>query len=321
LFKRTDGGPWIASWHDYAGRRRQRSTRTVDHSAAERILSKLVSREALRREGVIDARQDACAAANRLPLADHVAAYLEHCRRTGQAAKHIAEKHRHLGNILTTTGASRLSELTADALEHHLWAMTQGGLSARTANFARQAAVAFMSWCVKTGRCEGNPLEVVAKLDERNDRRRVRRALSDDELARLLAVAEPRGRKAWYMAAALAGLRRGDLAALTWADVDLTANTITIRNGKAKREDVIPLHPQLADELRRRHEQAPALPGTKVFSGTVTALTVQKDLLRAGIARREAVTDAQGKPVIIGKGKRQRPKTRITTEDARRPGS
>ena len=189
-------------------------------------------------------------------LAEHVAAYIEHCRRTGQAPKHIAEKQRHLGNILTSTGETRLSELTADALEHHLWAMTQAGLSARTANFARQAAVAFVSWAFKTSRCEGNPLAVVPKLDERADRRRVRRALTDDELARLLAVAEPRGRKAWYMAAALAGLRRGDLTALTWADVDLTANTITIRNGKAKREDVIPIHPQLADELGRVRGQA-----------------------------------------------------------------
>lgn len=38
----------------------------------------------------------------------------------------------------------------------------------------------------------------------------MRRPLTDDELARLLEVAEPAGRKAWCMAAALAGLRNGD---------------------------------------------------------------------------------------------------------------
>ena len=316
LFKRTDGGPWLAAWYDYAGRRHQRSTRTTDRSGAERILNKLVDREALKREGCIDPRQDSYSTANRLPLADHVAEYLRHCERTGQAVAHIAEKKRHLENTLTATGASRLSELTGDALEKHCWAMKQAGLSARTANFARQAAVAFMGWAVKTNRIEGNPLAHVAKLDERNDRRRVRRALSDDELSRLLDVAEPRGRKTWYMAAALAGLRLGDLRKLTWGNVDLTAGTITVTNGKAKRTDVIPLHPQLADELRRRRESVLALPGAKVFPTTVTNITVQKDLLRAGIARREVVTDAEGKPIMTGKGKRQRPRTRITTEDA-----
>ena len=53
------------------------------------------------------------------------------------------------------------------------------------------------------------------ELDESRDRCRVRRALSDEELARLMAVAEGRGRKLWYMLAVLAGLRRGDLVRLT----------------------------------------------------------------------------------------------------------
>jgi len=316
LYKRTDGGPWQAAWYDYAGRRRQRSTHTTDRSAAERILAKMTGREALKREGVIDPRQDSYSTANRLPLADHVAEYVEHCQRTGQAVAHIAEKKRHLKNILKATGSARLSELTADALEKYCWSLRQSGLSARSSNCAREAAVTFMGWCVKTNRVEANPLLTVAKQDVRMDRRRVRRPLSDDELSRLLAVAEPRGRRAWYLTAALAGLRLGDLKVLTWGDVDLAAGSITITDGKAKRTDVIPLHPQLADELRRRRESVLALPGAKVFTEAVRNVTVQKDLLRAGIARREVVTDASGKPIMTGKGKRQRPRTRIVTEDA-----
>jgi len=57
----------------------------------------------------------------------------------------------------------------------------------------------------KVQRWLANPLKVVARQDERNDRRRVRRPLTNDEVAKLLAVAGPRGRHAWYMAAALAG--------------------------------------------------------------------------------------------------------------------
>lgn len=217
--------------------------------------------------------------------------------------------------MLARTNTTRLSELTADALEKHLWRMQADGLSARTVNFARQTAVAFMSWCVKTGRVELNALKVVPKLDERKDRRWVRRPLTDAELARLLDVADSRGRRAWYLSAALAGLRRGDLKRLTWADVNFVEGSITIRNGKAKREDVLPMHPQLAAELRKRLGANPALPTAKVFPRVVTDLTVRKDLLRAGLAREEPLLDANGNPIMVGK-RNPRPKTHIVTDDA-----
>jgi hypothetical protein len=79
--------------------------------------SKYVADTALRKEGVIDPGMDRFAVENRRPLAEHVADYLAHCPRAGQAEKHIAEKVRHLGRMLAGTGATRLSELTADILE------------------------------------------------------------------------------------------------------------------------------------------------------------------------------------------------------------
>jgi len=56
------------------------------------------------------------------------------------------------------------------------------------------------------------------------------------------------------MAAALAGLRKGDLQNLRWSDIDFENGTISIRDEKANRQDLIPMHPQLADELKRRHD-------------------------------------------------------------------
>jgi integrase len=315
LFKRTVGGPFIAKWFDHAGRRKEQSTRTTDLRTAERILSKHVNDACLRRDGVVDAAADGYLTADKRPLAGHVEEYLDHCLRVGRAAKHIAEKVRILRVMLAGTGVVRLSELTADTLERHLWALQQEGKAARTVNMARQTAVAFMSWCRKTGRIETNPLDVVPKLDETRDRRRVRRPLSAEEMVRLLDVATPRGRRAWYMTAAMAGLRLGDLRRLTWGDIDFQAGTITITDGKAHREDVLPIHEQLAEELAARRKAMPALPMTRVFPEAVTNITVQKDLLRAGLARREVVLGTDGNPVMIGKGKRQRPLTRITTAD------
>ena len=283
LFKRNGHGPWIASWHDEIGRRRERSTRTTDKASAERILAKHVADAALRRDGVIDARQDKLSAEAKKLLADHFTAYIAHCEHVGQAKRNVIQKERHLARLSASTGADRLCDLSVDALERYLTKLRDQGASARTVNFARQIAVAFASWCVKTGRLANNHLSVAPKLDESRDRRVVRRPLTDDELARLLDVARAHGRAAWYLTAALAGLRKGDLQRLTWADVDFNANAITIRHGKAKREDTVPLHPQLAAVLNHRKAEAMATPTAQVFPQTVTDRTRRRDFERAGI--------------------------------------
>ena len=316
LFKRTPGGCLIARWYDCRGKRREKSTGTTDRRAADRILRKRVADAALRKDGVVDASKDGFLAADQRPLGEHVEDYLTHCRHAGRSKKHIVEKARILPQVVAGTGATRFSELSADALENYLWGLQERGLSARTVNFHRQQAVAFVNWAKKNKRVESNPLEIVDRLDEDRDRRRVRRALMDEELARLLDVARPRGRAAWYLCAALAGLRRGDLKRLTWRDIDFDAGTITIDKGKAKRVDVIPLHEQLAEELAHRRDEQRGLPLAKVFSTIPTDLTVRKDLLRAGLARKEPVLDEDGKPVYVNKGRHRRPKMRITTEDA-----
>ena len=315
LYKRTEGGPWIASWYDHTGRRRERSTRTTDRRAAERILSKHVADAALQREGVVDARTDQYSKAEAQPLGEHVAAYIQHCRDVGLAPQHIKEKQHHLNRPLEWSGVSRLSELTAEVMAAHMRALIETGRSPGTANYVLRTAKAFTAWCERTDRVRQNSLKWVKKLDDRADRRRVRRPLTDEELARLMSVAGQYGRKAWYLCAALAGLRRGDMQRLVWSDVDFDRSTITIRTGKAKRVDVVPMHPQLAQELKRCRDEAMALPGAKVFPQAVTNQTRQKDFLRAGLAREEAMLGEDGSPIMIGKGKWRRPKTRIVTED------
>ena len=141
----------------------------------------------------------------------------------------------------------------------------------------------FNGQLVKTGKLEVNRLKTVSRLDESRDRRTVRRPLSDAEMARLFNVAESRGRLAWYACAAYAGLRKGDLQRLVWSDVDFDVNTITIREGKAHRTDIIPMHHDLAVILKARKDQALALSTAKVFPQTVGNRTRQKDFMRAGI--------------------------------------
>ena len=64
-------------------------------------------------------------------------------------------------------------------------------MGARTRNTYRAAAVAFCNWCIETGRLLSNPFAKVAKADEDADPRRQRRALTEDELMRLLGRGTP----------------------------------------------------------------------------------------------------------------------------------
>jgi hypothetical protein len=126
--------------------------------------------------------------------------------------------------------------------------------------------------------------------------------VTDKELERLLEVAAERGRRGWYLAAALAGLRRSELTRLTWASVDLEAGLLTIRDGKAKREDVVPLHPELRAELKVGRP-ADAKPTDRVFPTAVTNLTRKLDFKRAGtpeVDEQGRVTDLHGLRATLG---------------------
>ena len=316
VYKRKGNGPYIVSWYDHTGKRREKSSKTTDKRSADRIAAKLESDVALRREGVIDPRQDRFIANERIALAKHIEAYLDHCEHVKDSPKYLVEKRRHLGRVCAETGAHRMSDLTVDLVEGCLRSMKNDGLAARTINHCRQIAVAFTNWAVKAGRIEANALTVIQRLNESQDRRRVRRPLTEDELCRLLVVAEPRRCKLWYLMALLAGFRKSELEKIRWADIDLEQRTITIRDGKVKRINLLSTHSQLTEELQHRHDEVMAMPQVRIFPQIVTDRTRRRDFLRASIVRKEVVIGDDDQPVMIVRGKLRRPKTPIVTEDA-----
>lgn len=290
VFKRNGKGPWIIQFFDHSGRRREKSSRTTDKRAADRIAAQIESGTALRREGVIDPRADRYAVENTRGLQEHVDAYVKHLENGRRSPLTIRDARAHLKWITANTGATRLSDLTLDAIERVTSLMQSAGRSARTVNARGGAVVAFLNWCVKSGRIDANPLRFLSKSCEATDRRRTRRALTEEEITKLLAVAEARGRKLWYLLALWAGLRRSELSTLTWGDFDQERGVVVIRKGKAKRVDEVPLHPDLAVELARVRPTT-VLPTARVFAAVVTNRTRQLDFARAGIA----ITDAMGR--------------------------
>jgi len=290
IFKRKGSRVWTIQFFDAQGRRRERSSRTTDRRTAERIANKLEADAALERAGVIDPQQARLAEANRRPLSEHLAAYLQQLEDAGRAAHTMADKRHVLPLAFEELGAVRLTDLSAEAVGRFLGRQRASGKAPRTVNHYREILRAFANWCAKSGRLPSNPLVNLPKLDETRDRKRVRRALTEEELRRLMAVADSRGRKAWYLMALWAGLRRSELLKVTWGDIDLERGVLTMRVGKARREDLVPLHPELVAELQRtRLKDAGAK--DKVFPTEVTNLTRRKDFERAGIP----LVDSQGR--------------------------
>jgi len=244
------------------------------------------------RNGLIDPKDVELAKHARRPLQQHFKDYLAHLQHTCSSALHLKILRSQLDRMANSINATSLADLLdPNAIDRFLQERTAAGRSAATVNHDRKAVVAFVNWCVARGRVRSNPLKILSKLNVDLDRRRERRALTTDELDALLRTSQERDaalagrfppRFPVYLTAALTGLRRNELRTLTWSDVDLERGTIVVRasKGKAKREDVIPLHRQVVDALRSIR---PAIPKGRVFGLIPRIRTVYKDIARAGI--------------------------------------
>lgn len=298
IFKRSGSGAWIITWFDHTGRRREKSSRTTDKRAAERIASKLEADTALRREGVIDAKSERIAAAAQRPIKELLEDYLEHCKHAGQVKDHVACKRTHLLSAVQHIGCARLQDLDATSVERFLQHLLTLGKAPRTVNVCRSALLSFMNWCESSGLVAENQLRRLPIQEIAGKRRRVRRGLTHDELAKLLETASDQdtrngdrwgSRAAVYCTAAFTGLRRNELRHLRWDDVDFDHQVLHVRAevAKARRAAVLPLHPDVAAALKAIKAKD-AKPLDPVFRTMPTAKTFREDLQRAGIERRDS---------------------------------
>lgn len=144
----------------------------------------------------------------------------------------------------------------------------------------------FVKWLSAPARkrLTNNPLAGILPAETRGKLKRRRRALTLDEIGRLIVNA-PR-RALVYKATFYLALRRGDAKALRWGDVFLDVlNPYVVTRAetcKGKREDRIPVRADLADELRR-HRPVNAGPADRVFKRVPNMDTFKADLARAGI--------------------------------------
>ncbi len=251
---------WTGAFTHPVTGRRVIATLHSDKQASRAALDQMIRSAERCAEGLEDPHADQ----RRRPLDEHIEDYLEHCRHQRQASRHVQMKETQLKRFTNGSGATRIDELTLDAAERVLQGLVRGGVSARTHNHHRATLVAFMNWAVGANRVGSHTLSRLPTLDERCDRRRKRRALTEDELRRLLDVARWRP---------LAEFGRGIVrrpeeerrGRRTWTRSPLEFSDLEAAVAKARR--VLAARPDVIERLDRLGRERELIYKTLVLTG------------------------------------------------------
>ncbi len=273
--------------------------------ALSRWLAGLASgiRERLVAIGLLDGVRSAAAK----PLTEHVADWSNALTAKTTTAKQVEQLASRLNRVLADCGFKFYSDISATKVQAVLadWrADTEAkrGMSAQTSNFYLSAVKQFCRWMVRHGRAPNNPVDHLEPLNVDLDRRHDRRALTVNEVKKLLNAAADsatRGgmpgpeRRLLYLLALETGLRANELRSLTRSSFDLNerAPTVTVSAGysKRRREDSLPLRPALAVELRAHLlNKLPSAPAFNAPGNPTFTRMFQFDIGAAGIEYRDA---------------------------------
>ncbi|MCA9244892.1 MAG: site-specific integrase [Phycisphaerales bacterium] len=235
-----------------------------DADAARFRLGELVRRAEHRRADILTAAEAATADHQNTPLSAHIDAYKASLSAKGVTPKHLKDQISRVRRIAKACAFDRLSAMTRTGLERVLAQQAESNISPRTRNASLGAMLAFARWAVESGRCVSNPFERIGKADERADRRVTRRALTQDEIARLLAATRKRpiaefGRETERPE------NPGDADAKQWTKAALTAETLdaAYERGLVALKD----NPDLLTRLARRGRERALLWRTMLQTG------------------------------------------------------
>lgn len=314
--KKKKNEPYSIQYRDQH-RKRRSTVGFTDKGLSEELGAKLESEARMRATGLIDADQDRLAMHKRSPIGDHLSAF-----ETSLAAntpKHVKLTMSRTRRIIDGCGFETLADIEGEAVQTLLRTLkTEDDFGHRTYNHYLQAMDAFCNWCITSKRLLCNPIIGLERLNTAVDVRHPRRALTPDEVAKLLQAAEAsleniqrysgKQRARIYVLSYMTGLRKKELASLTPSSFRLEDKppTVTVEAAcsKHRRKDVLPLHPELVVMVRKWLKGMQ--PNDKLFPGLdrrKTWLMVKKDLKAAGIPyqTKDGITDfhASGRHTYI----------------------
>ena len=246
------------------GRRHEKSSRTTDKRAADKIAKDLDAKAALRRAGVVDPQLDVTNAQGQRSIEAHLADYEAKMQAASRKPQHIETIIKYIQAIAEAAHWTSIRDISADTVNHYAVDLKERGMSARTVQAYLTAVKGFAKWLSRHGKLMSDPLASVSKPNPETDRRRERDILLPEEWLWLrpstlggsdrfgMNVAE---RVILYAVAIQTGLRQNELRNLTRGNLFLekelpfiTCKAHSTKNSKEARQYI---QRDLAEELRR----------------------------------------------------------------------
>jgi len=186
------------------------------------------------------------------PLAEHLADFRASLQAKGNTPAYVELTTSRIGKVFEGCGFVYLSDISASRIQQYLANLHNNGagISRQSFNYYLQAVKQFFKWLVQDRRASESPVQHLKGLNVRTDRRHDRRALSTDEIRRLLetTTAEPERfgmngavRAMLYRLAVETGLRANELRTLKISSFDFDNCSVVVEAAysKHRRRDVV----------------------------------------------------------------------------------
>ena len=239
---------------DESGKRKQRFRNATTKKEARQLLLQM-QREL--EEGMLDP--------SKASLGDYLQDWLRDVVRHRVATRTFERYESVLRcHVIPQLGGVRLAALRPDQVQRRYGEMLDQGMSPATVQKTHGALHSALRHAVRMRMIPRNPSDdlVLPKI-----RRPEIKPLSEEEIARMLAVAEGTNVGAALLTLLTTGMRRGEVLALRWEDVDFERRTVAVRRTLEQSSQGI----ALKEPKTRRSARIIALP-----SATVDALRSHK---------------------------------------------
>ncbi len=293
---------YYGTLNTFDGRKRQIPL-TVDANTSRKLLRRLQGVEDAKRANGADRFHDQ----RKRTLGELIGEYVDYLGSKGNTTQHVQLQAMRIRKIVAAINANTMSDLDGNRILKTL-ADWRGGktksMSVQTSNHYLIAIKGFSRWLWTARLSPDDPLAGLRRLNVDVDRRRIRRALTADELQALTLSLATQNKRAvyrggdWrltpadrimlYSLAALTGLRVQELRSLRKSSFDLKNRTFTLEasNAKNRKRTTLPLNPTLAERLTQFFEM---LKTDELFPGSWhvhrrCGKFFQRDLKRANIA-------------------------------------
>ena len=318
---------YVARFTDATGRFRERSTGCRDLRAAEHKLNTWLQEIEKIKAGILTQEEFEVSKRITDSIELRLEDFEEHLIAKGATASYIREVLARIRKVCNACKFKRMIEMNSTVFLRWLNKNGTGGMGARTRNGYRESMITFANWAMKNNCLAANPFGRVPKARELADRRHERRALSQEEIVKLLKAAEERPaaeinskrfkaakdattmkvhdfqiqkaellgleRKLFYATMIYTGLRKSEIASITLGQVFLNHEiphiVLAAKDEKSRRGATLPLHPELVTPLKKWIELKGNVDAREKLFDVPKALDkiLNRDLEFAGIPKRD----------------------------------